>query len=471
MDDPNKKVKKVQKKLPLPGATTIETLTKPFEEFAELESSGGILLIGCTLAALLWANSPWSHSYFELWHTKLTVGFAGQQLSQELHFWINDGLMAIFFLLVGLEIKREVLIGELASLQKAALPLVGALGGMLIPAGFYFLFNQSGPGAAGWGVPMATDIAFALGVLALLGDRVPTSLKVFLAALAIADDIGAVLVIAFFYTAQISWISLAVAGFFVVALIVMNRIGARHPLVYVILGLGLWLAFLQSGIHATVAGVLLALTIPAHRRIDGEAFLDRSGQILEEFRCAEQSEDAVEASATRSAALSLLAQNCHYAEAPMLRFEHALAPWIKHAIMPIFALANAGVYLGGDAFNELVSPISLGVICGLFLGKPLGIVSFAWLGVRSGLATLPRGVNWRQILGVGMLGGIGFTMSLFIASLAFGNATEIETSKIGILAASILSAVVGTLVVFKRCPPNESEEPGSGFPRAQESVN
>ncbi len=472
MDEPDKKAKLMQKRLPLPGATPIEALTRPFEEFARLESSGGILLIGCTLFALLWANSPWSHSYFELWHTKLTVGFAKATLSKEIHFWINDGLMAIFFLLVGLEIKREVLIGELATLQKAALPLVAAIGGMFLPAGFYFLFNQSGPGAAGWGVPMATDIAFALGVLTLLGDRVPTQLKVFLAALAIADDIGAVLVIAFFYTDQLSWISLAVAAAFFLGLIAMNRIGARHPLIYIILGLGLWLAFLQSGIHATVAGVLLALTIPSHRRIDSVAFLDRSRKILEEFRGAGECGDRIEASATRSAALNLLAADCHYAEAPMLRFEHALAPWIKHAIMPIFALANAGVYLGGEVFKELVSPISLGILCGLVLGKPIGIASFAWLAVRTRLAALPSGVNWRQILGVGMLGGIGFTMSLFIASLAFASNAEIETSKIGILAASILSGVAGTLVVFKRCPPNEKKnDPGSTLPAGQESIN
>ncbi len=471
MDEPQKKEKRIQKHMPLPGATPIERLTKPFEEFARLESSGGLLLIGCTLAALIWANSPWSHGYFALWHTKLTVGFADATLSKEIHFWINDGLMAVFFLLVGLEIKREVLIGELASLQKAALPLVGAIGGMLLPAGFYYLFNKTGPGAAGWGVPMATDIAFALGVLTLLGDRVPTQLKVFLAALAIADDIGAVLVIAFFYTDQLSWISLGAAAIFFVGLIAMNRIGARHPLIYIILGLGLWLAFLQSGIHATVAGVLLALTIPSHRRIDGGAFLERSGKILEEFRWAEESDDEIEASATRSAALSLLATDSHYAEAPMLRFEHALAPWIKHAIMPIFALANAGVYLGGGAFKELVSPISLGILCGLVLGKPIGIVSFAWLAVRTRLATLPTGVNWRQILGIGMIAGIGFTMSLFIASLAFASNSEIETSKIGILAASIVAGVGGTLVVFKRSPAKGSEAPASGIPSAQEGVH
>ena len=469
MNEPRKKADQIQRSLSPPGMTPIERLTKPFEEFARLESSGGILLIACTVAALLWANSPWGESYFNLWHTQLTVGFARAALSKEIHFWINDGLMAVFFLLVGLEIKREVLIGELASLRKAALPLVAALGGMLIPAGFYFLFNRAGAAAAGWGVPMATDIAFALGVLALLGDRAPTSLKVFLAALAIADDIGAVLVIAFFYTAEISWISLLAAGIFFLALIVMNRIGVRHALVYVVLGMGLWLAFLQSGIHATVAGVLLALTIPSRRRLDGAAFLERSHKILEEFRCADQSEDAVEASAARSAALSTLAQDCLDAEAPMLRFEHALAPWIKHAIMPIFALANAGVYLGGGAFERLVSPISLGVICGLVLGKPLGIFSFAWLAVRSGLAALPARVNWRQIIGVGMLGGIGFTMSLFIASLAFGGGSELETAKVGILAASVVAGLAGALVLWPRPQPND--RPISGFPGAEEGID
>jgi NhaA family Na+:H+ antiporter len=469
MDEPKKKADKLQRTLPWPGATPIERLTKPFEEFARLESSGGILLIGCSVAALLWANSPWSDSYFSLWHTKLTLGFAGATLSKEIHFWINDGLMAVFFLLVGLEIKREVLIGELASLQKAALPLIVALGGMLIPAALYFLLNRSGPGIAGWGVPMATDIAFALGVLALVGHRVPNALKVFLAALAIVDDIGAVLVIAFFYTAEISWISLAVAGGFFLALIVMNRIGARHSLIYAILGLGLWLAFLQSGIHATVAGVLLALTIPAQRRIDSGAFLERSQRILGEFRSADDAPDPVQASATRSGALSLLAQDCHYAEAPMLRFEHALTPWIKHAIMPIFALANAGVYLGGGALEKLVSPISLGVICGLALGKPLGIVSFAWLAVRSGMAALPARVNWHQIVGVGMLGGIGFTMSLFIASLAFGGGSELETAKVGILAASVAAGLAGALMILKNPQPNDI--PGSGFPPAEEGVD
>src|SRR5450432_3963577 len=368
---------------PLESSTPIEWLVRPFQEFAKMEASGGILLIACTVVALVWANSPWAAGYFHLWHTNLTFGFAGKLLSEPLHFWINDGLMALFFLLVGLEIKRETLVGELASFRKAALPIAAALGGMVVPAGFYVVFNQGGPGASGWGIPMATDIAFALGVLALLGDRVPTSLKVFLAALAIADDIGAVLVIAFFYTAQISWISLGVGGLFFIALIAANRAGARHPLIYAVLGVGLWLAFLQSGIHATVAGVLLAITIPA--RQPGDSTLSPA-----------------------------------HGESPMLRFEHALMPWNKYVIMPVFALANAGVVLGACAARALIDPISLGVICGLVLGKPIGIVLFSWLATRSRIATMLDGISWRQIVGVGMLGGIGFTMSLFIANLAFG---------------------------------------------------
>jgi Na+:H+ antiporter, NhaA family len=395
----------------LTNATPVERLVRTFQEFARLEASGGILLIGCTVVAVAWANSPWSGSYFHLWHADPTFGYAGSLLSKPLHFWINDGLMALFFLLVGLEIKRETLVGELASFRKAALPIAAALGGMIVPAVLYFLFNRGGPGASGWGIPMATDIAFALGVLALLGNRAPTSLKVFLAALAIADDIGAVLVIAFFYTAQISWISLGVGGLFFVALIAANRAGARHPLIYIVLGLGLWFAFLQSGIHATVAGVLLAITIPARQRVSSAN-----------------------------------------AESPMLRFEHALMPWNKYVIMPVFALANAGVVLGVGAARSLADPISLGVICGLVLGKPIGIVLFSWLATQSRVAAMLDGISWRQIAGVGLLGGIGFTMSLFIANLAFGNTPALEMAKVGILAASVLSGIAGTVVLLKKDP-------------------
>jgi NhaA family Na+:H+ antiporter len=297
---------------------------------------------------------------------------------------------------------------------------------------------------------MATDIAFALGVLALLGDRAPISLRVFLAALAIADDIGAVLVIAFFYTAQISWISLGVAAFFFAALIVMNRIGARHPVIYAILGVGLWVAFLKSGIHATVAGVLVALTIPARQRIDVPAFLVRSESALDQIRRAENAGERIEAVAAKGHAIERLVSDCERVESPMLRFEHALVPWSKYVIMPIFALANAGVAIGGDASGSLLHPISLGVVCGLVLGKPLGIVAFSWFGTWSGMASLPTSVNWRQILGVGALAGIGFTMSLFVANLAFGPVPALETAKVGILAASLVSSVAGAIILLQK---------------------
>jgi NhaA family Na+:H+ antiporter len=398
---------------PHEAVTPIQRLVRPFQEFADLEASGGVLLIGCTVAALIWANSPFAGSYFHFWHMDLTFGRIGGLLAKPLHFWINDGLMALFFLLVGLEIKREILVGELASFQRAVLPIAAALGGMIVPAAFYLLFNHGGPGAAGWGIPMATDIAFALGVLALLGSRVPTSLKVFLAALAIADDIGAVLAITFFYTERISWISLGVGGVFFVALLAANRAGVRHLLIYAILGLGLWVAFLQSGIHATVAGVLLAITIPARQR---------------------------------TASRVVLMSN----ESPMLRLEHALIPWNRYLIMPVFALANAGVALGGGAARSVVAPVSLGVICGLVIGKPIGIVLFSWLAIRTRLAAMLDGIGWCQIVGVGMLGGIGFTMSLFIANLAFGEAPALETAKVGILLASVVSGIAGAIVLVKR---------------------
>jgi NhaA family Na+:H+ antiporter len=398
---------------PHEAVTPIQRLVRPFQEFADLEASGGILLIGCTVAALIWANSPFAGSYFHFWHMDLTFGRIGGLLAKPLHFWINDGLMALFFLLVGLEIKREILVGELASFQRAVLPIAAALGGMIVPAAFYLLFNHGGLGAAGWGIPMATDIAFALGVLALLGSRVPTSLKVFLAALAIADDIGAVLVIAFFYTERISWISLGVGGVFFVALLAANRAGVRHLLIYAILGLGLWVAFLQSGIHATVAGVLLAITIPARQRTASRAVLTSN-------------------------------------ESSMLRLEHALIPWNRYLIMPVFALANAGVALGGGAARSVVAPVSLGVICGLVIGKPIGIVLFSWLATRTRLAAMLDGIGWHQIAGVGMLGGIGFTMSLFIANLAFGDGPALETAKVGILLASVVSGIAGAIVLVKR---------------------
>lgn len=428
----------------------IERILRPFEEFAKIESSGGILLLLCTGVALLWVNSPWGDSYLAWWQTPLTVGFAGLVLSKPLLLWINDGLMAVFFFLVGLEIKREVLVGELASPRRAALPTMAAVGGMLVPAGIYAALNAGTAGAPGWGIPMATDIAFALGVLTLLGKRVPVGLKVFLAALAIADDLGAVLIIAFFYTSKISWPSLWVAGAFLIALIAANRADVRTPFVYALLGIGgVWLAFLLSGVHATIAGVLNALTIPARARIDTAEFRARANKVLDEFNRAGPSGPKEFMTDDHHAALQALATAAHDVQTPMERLEHALHPWVMFAVMPLFALANAGVVLGDELQTALTHHVTLGVVFGLSLGKPTGIALFAWLGVKAGLAALPTGVTWRHIFGAAWLGGIGFTMSLFIAGLAFGDSVFLPQAKVGILVGSVIAGAVGWRILSR----------------------
>jgi NhaA family Na+:H+ antiporter len=425
----------------------VERIVRPFQDFADKQSSGGILLIAATVVALAWANSPWAESYVALWHTKLTVGVGDFSISKDLTHWINDGLMAVFFLVVGLEIKREVLVGELSTARNAVLPVAAALGGAVVPALIYFAINAGTEGSAGWGIPMATDIAFALGVLALLGQRAPTTLKVFLTALAIVDDIVAVLVIALFYTSEISWGALGVGGAFLAALIVANVLGVGRTLVYAVLGSGLWLCFLLSGIHATIAGVLLALTIPATSFINPGAFLEHSRYVLDRFEKAGEKGENVLSNEERQAALHALNHAAYKLEPPLHELEHALHPWVVFAIMPIFALANAGVSLGGDIVETVASPVPLGIVLGLVVGKQLGITLFAWLAVRSGVSELPEGIGWRHIYGVGWLAGIGFTMSLFISDLAFSEDSLIETTKLGILCASLIAGVVGWTIL------------------------
>lgn len=421
--------------------TPAERLLHPFQEFMRNEASGGILLLFCTAAALLWANSPLAESYESLWQIKLTIGAGGFVLSKSLFLGINDGLMAIFFFVVGLEIKREVQVGELATFRQAILPIAAAIGGMAVPALIYAALNRDGPGASGWGIPMATDIAFALGVMALLRKRAPLPLKVFLTALAIVDDIGAVLVIALFYTAEIAWGSLAVAAGFLALLVIVNRLGVRHPLAYTLLGIGLWVAFLKSGVHATVAGVLLAMTIPSRARIDSREFVENSRELLNDFERAGGGESEV--GETRQAALQALEKTVQYAEAPLQRMEHALHPWVAFFIMPVFALANAGVTLDDGLASSLTHPVSLGIALGLVLGKQIGITLFVWLAVKSKLAALPGGVTWIQIYGASWLAGIGFTMSLFIADLAFGPTPPLSIAKVGVLTASLIAGVAG----------------------------
>ena len=431
----------------------MERIVRPFQDFAHKQSSGGVLLIAATAVALVWANSPWGDSYAALWHTKLTVGVGDASISKDLTHWINDGLMAVFFFVVGLEIKREVLVGELSSARKAALPIAAALGGALVPALIYLAINAGTEGAAGWGIPMATDIAFALGVLALLGDKAPVALKVFLTALAIVDDIVAVFVIALFYTSGISWGALGVGGLFLLALIAANLIGVGRTLVYAVLGVGLWLCFLLSGVHATIAGVLLALTVPAISFINPGAFLDRSRYVLDRFEEAGEKGENVLANEERQAALHALNHAAYKLEPPLHELEHALHPWVVFAIMPIFALANAGVQLGGGIVGALASPVALGVVAGLVVGKQIGVTLFAWLAVKSGVSELPEGIGWRHVYGAGWLAGIGFTMSLFITDLAFSEGPLVDAAKVGILAASLVSGAVGWAILRRAASP------------------
>jgi NhaA family Na+:H+ antiporter len=425
----------------------VRTVARPIQEFLRLESSSGILLFGFTVLALAWANSAWARSYDELWHTEVSIGIGSYAISRSLLHWINDGLMALFFFVVGLEIKREMLIGELASLRKALLPVAAALGGMLVPALIYVVLNRGTERVAGWGIPVATDIAFSLGVLALLGKRIPIQLKVFLTAFAIVDDIGAVIVIAFFYASGIVWGHLLFAAIVLLLLLAVNWMGVRHPLVYAFLGLLLWIAFLDSGIHATVAGVLIAMTIPARSSLDRRGFLEKAYDILRQLERADKTEDPATTEQSPQASVRALAELAEEVESPTQRFEHAFHPWVTFFIVPLFALSNAGVTFEQGLDALVTNPAALGVFLGLVLGKQLGITLFSWTAVKIRIASLPTAVTWRHIYGVGWLGGIGFTMSLFIASLAFGPSLLLDASKLGIYAASIVSGIGGLWIL------------------------
>jgi NhaA family Na+:H+ antiporter len=372
---------------------------------------GGTLLILSTAIALIWANSGAADYYDTLWNTTFTIGFEGFQLSKPLILWINDLLMAIFFLLVGLEIKADLLRGELNSPRKAAVPAIAAIGGMIAPAAIFFLIAHGGAAARGWGIPIATDIAFALGCMRMLGQRVPPGLMVFLTAVAIIDDLGAIMVITVFYAHDMSISALALAGGLTLALIAANRAGVRRISVYVLLGAALWIATLKSGIHATIAGFIVGVCIPA----------DSQHEL---------------AGATRS---------------PLRTLEHSLAPFVNLAIIPLFALANAGVRLGGLSLSDLNSPAALGIILGLVIGKQLGIFSATYAAVRLGSGSLPQGVSARHLYGASVLGGIGFTMSLFIASLAYGEGNALaEQAKLAILIASAVCGAGGVFILGRQ---------------------
>jgi len=426
-----------------------------FEWFVHSEVTGSILLLACTLIALVWANSPWAESYVELLHTYVGVSWGDAVFKLSLLHWINDGLMVVFFFVIGLEIKRELVVGELSSINKAGLPVAAAIGGMVVPAMFFFVLNSGGEGAHGWGIPMATDIAFALGVLAIFGTRAPLGLKVFLTALAIADDLGAVAVIAIFYTEKIDVLPLVVAAVLLALLFVAVQTRTRRGILYLLI-IGVWLAVFCSGVHATVAGILMAMVIPVRPRVDPHRFIDETEERLERIKQMELSEHSLLSDHEQLDIVESIHSQAEETLPEGLVIEHHLHPVQVWLILPLFALANAGVAIGGDLMAVLASPLALGVIVGLVVGKPVGIGLLSWLAVKSGRGALPEGVTWAQVFGAGCLAGIGFTMSLFISDLAFDNQTLIATAKVGILAASLSSGVLGFIILSRSLPKDAS---------------
>jgi len=423
----------------------------PVESFIRTESAGGIVLVVAAAVAFGWANSPWNEAYFALKEFPVSIAAGGFVLEKHLAHWVNDLLMALFFFLVGLEIKRELLVGELAGWQQAALPVAAALGGMAAPAAIYAAFNWAGQGAPGWGVPMATDIAFAVGLLGLLGRRVLLPLKVFLLALAIVDDLGAVAVIAVFYAQGLDLHALLTALAVWGIALFYGRARVTRPFVYLLLGVAVWYFMDASGVHPTVAGVLMALAIPIRHGMDASELRHETWSALSQGEFEQV-----------DVKMAHLERTLEQGQSVLHRLERSLQPYVAFGIMPVFALFNAGVALvdgqGAGILVALTSPILLGVLVGLVIGKPVGIVGLAWLAVRFGMAKLPEGVDWNAVLGVGLLGGIGFTMSLFIANLAFAQAPDLlDQVKLGVLAASLTATLFGLALLAIVLPAADQE--------------
>ncbi len=415
------------------------TLKLPIQQFIHTQGVSSAFLLAAAIAALLWANSPWKASYYHAWHIELKL--SGLRLP--IHAWINDAMMALFFFLMGMEIKQEIVKGELSDLRRALLPIAGALGGMIVPALIYVALNHGLPTAHGWGVPMATDIAFSLGVLALI-KGVPPELKVFLLSLAIADDIGAIAVIAFFYTSTLHWQYLVIAGLIIVIILLCRKIGFGRQVFFAVLGFGVWLAVLRSGVHATIAGVILGLMMPVTSSVSLEEFGSLGNEMIEEFREATAASDTARANRVLGA-MEYLVQRT---ESPADRVTRKLHDWIAFLVLPLFALANAGVTFSGSMWRPFLhSHVAWGVVLGLLLGKPAGILGACWVTVRAGLTRLPGSVKWQQIAGVGVLAGIGFTVSLFIGDLAFEDQAHLDAAKTAVLLASLLAGILGFFLI------------------------
>lgn len=440
-----------QEKYPL--ESLFGRILSPFEQFLKRTTAGGVLLVVATVVALALASALGAEAIHHFWDQKLAIS-ASTRFGLELswHHWVNDGLMALFFLLVGLELKREILVGELSSPRDAVLPVVAAIGGMVVPAAIYAALNAGTPTASGWGIPMATDIAFAVGILVLLAWRIPRNLIIFLTALAIADDLGAVLVIAFFYTAQLDLRALGASGALLALLVLLNRGGIRRPLPYALVGIVFWYAVRESGVHATLAGILLAFTIPARPAFTPAMFERRIDELQSAFRADRRDTETADdplGNHRMAAIAEAMEQSAGAVQSPLQRLEHALTPWVTFVIIPVFALANAAIDLTDVRLGEaLASRATQGIILGLVLGKFVGISLGSWIAVRLGWGRLPSGVEWRHLLGAAWLGGIGFTMSLFIGQLAFRDPVVMEQAKLGILIASAVSAAIGLAWLF-----------------------
>lgn len=418
------------------------------------EALSGLILLIAALTALAWANSPWNGIYRQFQDMMMMVRAGSFAIELDVKHWINDGLMTLFFFVIGLEIKRELVHGELNEWRRASLPVAAAVGGMVLPALIYIGFNIGGDGVWGWGIPMATDIAFAIGVLALLGDRIPSQLRIFLLAVAIVDDIGAILVITVFYTNEIFWVPLGVAAMLLGLIIAMLKGGMRNPLLYIVVALLVWGSIHESGVHATIAGVLLGVVTPATSWFSERAFADSAGHRLRDARHALDQEDHDEV----GVAVGQIEELARTTEAPLDRLERTVRPWVSFMVLPLFALVNAGVTFSADMLEKsILSSVTLGVAVGLIVGKMIGITLLSWVAVRLGFAHALKELTWRHKIGVSLLSGIGFTVALFITELAFEGGNLVEEAKVGILAASLFAGLAGYGVLRLVPPPSNSD--------------